>query len=94
MNGLLSKKYAASRAALISPFHNDNFIKPGDPYPFQGEKNPYEDLLNQWTNTPDPDGELMPPGRWPRSTSRDLSALQISAPRPFRLPINQAGLSR
>ena len=61
MNGLLSKKYAASRAALISPFHNDNFIKPGDPYPFQGEKNPYEDLLNQWTNTPDPDGELMPP---------------------------------
>ncbi len=61
LRGLLSKEYAANRAALISPFHNDKFIRPGDPYPFQGEKNPYEDLLNQWTNTPDPDGELMPP---------------------------------
>ena len=61
LGGLLSKEYAASRAALISPFYNDEFIKPGDPYPFQGEKNPYQDLLSQWTNTPDPDGELMPP---------------------------------
>ena len=61
LRGLLSKEYAANRAALISPFHNDKFIRPGDPYPFQGEKNPYEDLLNRWTNTPDPDGELMPP---------------------------------
>ena len=61
LKGLLSKDYAAKRAATISPLKNDAFIKPGDPYPFQGEKNPYLDLLEQWTNTPDPDGELMPP---------------------------------
>lgn len=61
MEGLLSKKYAKTRAALISSDNNDEFIKPGDPYKFQKGKNPYIDLLEKWTNTPDPDGELMPP---------------------------------
>ncbi|HEY5647193.1 MAG TPA: gamma-glutamyltransferase [Pseudomonadales bacterium] len=59
--GLLSKQYAADRAATIDAKHNDPFIKPGDPYPYQGERNPYLELLKEWTNTPDPDGELMPP---------------------------------
>ena len=61
MAGLLSKDYAAKRAATISGETNDEFIRPGDPYPYQGEENPYAELLQKWTNTPDPDGELMPP---------------------------------
>lgn len=45
IEGLLTKSYAKERAALIKPDHNDPTIAPGDPYPHQGEKNPYLDLL-------------------------------------------------
>ncbi|MEM7284161.1 MAG: gamma-glutamyltransferase [Pseudomonadota bacterium] len=61
LSGLLSKEYAAQRAASMSTELNDEFIRPGDPYPFQNDQNPYIHLLEKWTNTPDPDGELMPP---------------------------------
>jgi gamma-glutamyltranspeptidase/glutathione hydrolase len=47
MKGLLSKDYAKARAALINPDHNDPAIGPGDPYPFEGRTNPFEDLLRQ-----------------------------------------------
>ena len=46
--GLLSKEYGKQRAATIDWARNDVNIKPGDPYPFQGEKNPYLDLLEKW----------------------------------------------
>ena len=46
--GLLSKGYAKQRAATIDWARNDVNVKPGDPYPFQGEKNPYLDLLEKW----------------------------------------------
>jgi len=45
--GLLSKEYAKARAATIRPDRNDPHAGPGDPYPFQGEKNPYRDLLEK-----------------------------------------------
>ncbi|EIM78904.1 gamma-glutamyltransferase [Nitritalea halalkaliphila LW7] len=45
MKGLLSKAYARERMAKISPV-NDPHIGPGDPYPFQGEQNPFLDLLS------------------------------------------------
>jgi gamma-glutamyltranspeptidase/glutathione hydrolase len=48
LRGLLSKDYARERAKLVNPDHNDPNIKPGDPYPFQGEKNPYASLLEKW----------------------------------------------
>jgi gamma-glutamyltranspeptidase/glutathione hydrolase len=48
MKGLLSKEYAKSRAATISPdAANDPAIGPGDPYPFQGGTNPHADLLKK-----------------------------------------------
>ena len=50
--GLLSKKYADQRRALINPERNDTNIKPGDPYPFQNGKNPYLDLLKKWQPNP------------------------------------------
>ncbi|MGH8305064.1 MAG: gamma-glutamyltransferase family protein [Steroidobacteraceae bacterium] len=46
--GLLSKDYARERAKLIRPDHNDPDIRPGDPYPFQGGKNPYLKYLEAW----------------------------------------------
>ena len=47
MRGLLSKEYARQRASLISADKNDATAGPGDPYPFEGKKNPYLDLLKQ-----------------------------------------------
>jgi len=45
--GLLSKEYAKARAAAIRMDRNDAQAGPGDPYPYQGEKNPYAGLLEQ-----------------------------------------------
>jgi gamma-glutamyltranspeptidase/glutathione hydrolase len=45
MKGLLNKDYAKQRASLIKFDKNDEKIGPGDPYPFEGKKNPYFDLL-------------------------------------------------
>jgi gamma-glutamyltranspeptidase/glutathione hydrolase len=51
IRGLLSKDYARVRARLIRPDRNDTTIGPGDPYPFQGERNPYRALLQNWHRT-------------------------------------------
>ncbi len=45
--GLLSKEYAKQRAATIRMDRNDATAGPGDPYPFQGGKNPYAAQLQQ-----------------------------------------------
>lgn len=45
VKGLLSKEYAKQRAALIQWDKNNPAIGPGDPYPFEGRKNPYTELL-------------------------------------------------
>ncbi len=45
MDGLLSKGYAKQRASMIQYEKNDAMIGPGDPYPFEGKKNPYLELL-------------------------------------------------
>ncbi len=50
MRGLLSKEYAKSRLETIDWDRNDPNVKPGDPYPFQGEKNPFLRYLEQWSN--------------------------------------------
>ncbi|HEV2720848.1 MAG TPA: gamma-glutamyltransferase, partial [Thermoanaerobaculia bacterium] len=51
VRGLMSKEYAKERAKLIRQDRNDPDIAPGDPYPFQGETNPYGDLLKTWRST-------------------------------------------
>ena len=47
MKGLLSKDYAKQRAGLIQPEKNNPSIGPGNPYPFEGKKNPYQKLLKE-----------------------------------------------
>jgi len=49
MKGLLSKDYAKQRAKQINFERNDAGIKPGDPYPFQSEKNPYLNFLEKFS---------------------------------------------
>ncbi|MBU1822750.1 MAG: gamma-glutamyltransferase [Bacteroidetes bacterium] len=47
MKGLLSEDYAKQRASMIQYDKNDAMIGPGDPYPFEGKKNPYLELLKK-----------------------------------------------
>ncbi len=54
IEGLLSKEYAKQRFGEIDWMANNTGIKPGDPYPFQGDENPYLDLLESWEPTPRP----------------------------------------
>ncbi len=51
IKGLLSKEYAKERFKQINWEKNDKTVKPGDPYPFEGKKNPFLDLLKKWKNT-------------------------------------------
>ncbi len=76
--GLLSKAYAAERAKLINQLHNEPAVKPGDPYPYQGARNPFLDYLDRWTNVPDEARGLTPP--W-QLAGRDADADE----RTFRL---------
>jgi gamma-glutamyltranspeptidase/glutathione hydrolase len=50
--GLLSKAYAKERLGQIRWDHNDPDARPGDPYPFQGETNPFRALLEKWRTAP------------------------------------------
>jgi gamma-glutamyltranspeptidase / glutathione hydrolase len=51
IQGLLSKAYARARSKLISTDKNNPDIRPGNPYPFQGEQeNPFAELLKDWSN--------------------------------------------
>jgi len=52
IEGLLSKKYATERRKLIDPLQNNPDTRPGDPYRFQRGKNPYLDLLKDWSPVP------------------------------------------
>lgn len=51
IKGLLSKEYAKERLKQINWKANDPSAKPGDPYPFEGKKNPYLHYLEKWMNT-------------------------------------------
>ncbi len=58
IEGLLSKEYAAERRKLIRMDGMIEDLKPGDPYPFQGGTNPFEELRRAWTPEP-PEAEAM-----------------------------------
>jgi gamma-glutamyltranspeptidase/glutathione hydrolase len=48
MKGLLSKDYAKDRSKLIDPNKNNPKIGPGNPYPYQGEINPFQNMLKSF----------------------------------------------
>jgi gamma-glutamyltranspeptidase/glutathione hydrolase len=73
--GLLSKQYAKSRYAQINWTRNDPTTKPGDPYPFQGERNPFSGLLAKWTVTP-AKGMALAPAQDRPPTPTDSAAVQ------------------
>src|SRR5260370_5241500 len=68
IRGLLSKDYARERAKLINPDRNDPRIAPGDPYPFQGESNPFLETLRGWSTVPQPAKPTSSENRVPASS--------------------------
>ncbi|MGH7564607.1 MAG: gamma-glutamyltransferase family protein [Gemmatimonadota bacterium] len=48
IEGLLSKEYAEARIEDLDWERNDPDVGPGDPYPFQGETNPFTEYLAAW----------------------------------------------
>lgn len=72
IRGLLSKPYAKERYATINWERNDPGAKPGDPYPFQGGKNPYADLLGKWQPVP-PTAKQRPAGFQVTRLSREAA---------------------
>ncbi len=53
IQGLLSKDYARERWKVVDATKNRTDLGPGDPYPFQGGKNPYGALLENWLARPE-----------------------------------------
>ncbi len=61
IRGLLSKGYAKQRAAQMNLQRNDPAIAPGDPYPFQGQTNPFRAQLEKWNARPTASPSSTPP---------------------------------
>ena len=53
IEGLLSEDYAKERIRDIDWERNDPDVGPGDPYPYQGETNPFSDYLAAWPPEPE-----------------------------------------
>ena len=87
IRGLLSKEYARHRAAQIDPERNDPDAGPGDPYPFQGGRNPLTRQLQAWhttmTTTPAGGG---PGSVAPAHDRTDTTALRPTGAVPSALP--------
>ncbi len=74
MKGLLSKEYAKERVKTINWEKNDAKVAPGDPYPFEGKVNPYQNYLKEWNhalnwNVPTPLDENYLSNVWAGTTS-------------------------
>jgi gamma-glutamyltranspeptidase/glutathione hydrolase len=63
IQGLLSKKYAQERIKLIDWEKNAPYVKPGDPYIFEGKRNPYLHLVDNWLDV------------WKRNSKQDSSTM-------------------
>jgi gamma-glutamyltranspeptidase / glutathione hydrolase len=77
VRGLLSKEYAKSRFAQINWTRNDSTVKPGDPYPFQGQVSPFKTLLASWRVVPAPDS-LIKSGQQDQPAGTQRSSLADS----------------
>ncbi len=77
VRGLLSKEYAKSRFAQINWTRNDSTVKPGDPYPFQGQVSPFKTLLASWRVVPAPDS-LIKSGQQDQPAGTQRSSLPDS----------------
>ncbi len=81
--GLLSKEYARDRWAQVDWERNDPTVGPGDPYPYQGEENPFSEYLEDWEPNPsfleeDPPGAVAEEGDDDDPFLRGTTAIQAA----------------
>ena len=62
IRGLLSKAYAKQRLQIVDWEQNDPQIKPGNPYPFQNQRNPFTAELARWGTPQERSGTSGPSG--------------------------------
>src|SRR3954466_3852460 len=88
VKGLLSKKYAIARYALIDSTRNDSTVKPGDPYPYQGGgNNPFASLLARWTNVAPTDSAALDSAAPSTQSVRDQGCSHCEGPKgPWQSP--------
>ena len=100
IQGLLSKSYAKERVKQINMERNDPDIKPGDPYPFQGQSNPYRELLERWKAQPagermsgqqDRVSRLSPPEAFEESFYAGTTSVQASDAEGWVVSITPSG---
>jgi gamma-glutamyltranspeptidase/glutathione hydrolase len=94
VKGLLSKAYAKTRFKQISWAKNDPTIGPGDPYPFQGQKNPFRGLLERWRTTGTAAGAAapVPAGSTPTAATSGApgaAAVLVAASDPADRPLDE-----
>ena len=89
IKGLLSKDYAKARFGAINWEKNDPDVKPGDPYPFQGETNPFAGAARE---VDDEEGRRARRRR--RRTSARSRRASTPARRRSRPPTRKAGSCR
>jgi gamma-glutamyltranspeptidase / glutathione hydrolase len=88
LEGLLSKEYARDRWVTVDWERNDPDLGPGDPYPYQGDENPFRHLLEQWEPNPsfldrDPPGYVADGDEGDRTAAREAERLMIDALEPW-----------
>ena len=94
MRGLLSKEYARARARTINEAANDPAVKPGDPYPFQGDKNPFLNYLHAW---PPPDKPVQiksggdPSRTWDEAFYAGTTSIQASDAQGWAISVTPSG---
>ncbi len=94
IKGLLSKEYAAERRKLINWEKNDPAVKPGDPYPFQGEVNPFKSLLEKWAGAeplrqvPRSEAEL---AEWYRAFTAGTTSIQAADEKGWVVSVTPSG---
>jgi len=96
IKGLLSKAYAKERYKKINWAKNDLTIGPGDPYPFQGETNPFRSLLERWRTTGTAaaaaSGSSAVPGPTASTGAPGPAAVVVAASDPGDRPVDEAFL--
>jgi gamma-glutamyltranspeptidase/glutathione hydrolase len=96
IKGLLSKAYAKERYKQINWAKNDLTIGPGDPYPFQGETNPFRGLLERWRTTGTAagtaSGSSAVPGPTVSTGAPGPAAVVVAASDPADRPVDEAFL--
>jgi gamma-glutamyltranspeptidase/glutathione hydrolase len=88
IKGLLSKEYASERRKLMDAKMNNPKLGPGDPYPFQGETNPFVNYLKAFTGKP---SAPPPPGMGEHQVYHGTTSVQAADEKGWVVSLTPSG---